>query len=230
MLNLIKRLPYARGSRLIRSFQQTGANIRVPTLNNRTCHLYPIFSTALKSHVNFNLHKRSFSTDYSTTTTTNEKEKCSWEEFFENRRTMRYYEIATGILTASLAFAGSTFYLFTIASFDPTGQFFGILDSYTLYLIAPGFVAVISYVVGLAAGSSIWRITRMKNTIASFDKCNKNFYNRITKFRAPNSANVSPIPNLSSPDYYGEKIFSAADYRKWLKKQRLLLRRRTLPR
>lgn len=152
--------------------------------------------------------------------------KFTWADFFEMRKSMRRWELATGIITAAVSFFGSCFYLFTIASFDPTDQFFGIIDSYTLYIILPGFIAVLSYVAGLAGGSSLWRLSRDKNILPTIDKFNKNFYDRITNNRAPEAAIVSPIPKMSSPDYYGEKIFSPNDYRKWLKKQRVLSKRR----
>lgn len=45
----------------------------------------------------------------------------------------------------------------------------------------------------------------------------KEFYNRIKKFRVdPTSSSMqNPVP-----DYYGEKIGSVTDYRRWLKDQR----------
>jgi len=45
----------------------------------------------------------------------------------------------------------------------------------------------------------------------------KEFYTRIRKFRV--NPEVSSLSN-PVPDYYGEKIGSVMDYRKWLKDQR----------
>lgn len=45
----------------------------------------------------------------------------------------------------------------------------------------------------------------------------KSFYARIKRYRADPSASS---PQNPIPDYYGEKIGSVKDYRRWLKDQR----------
>lgn len=45
----------------------------------------------------------------------------------------------------------------------------------------------------------------------------KSFYSRIKRYRADPS---SSSPQNPIPDYYGEKIASVKDYRRWLKDQR----------
>jgi import inner membrane translocase subunit TIM23 len=45
----------------------------------------------------------------------------------------------------------------------------------------------------------------------------KSFFDRIKRFRADPSTSTLNNP---IPDYYGEKIGSVQDYRKWLKDQR----------
>ncbi|KAK3648487.1 TIM23 complex component [Elasticomyces elasticus] len=45
----------------------------------------------------------------------------------------------------------------------------------------------------------------------------KSFYRRIQKYRADPS---SSSPQNPIPDYYGEKVASVKDYRRWLKDQR----------
>jgi import inner membrane translocase subunit TIM23 len=45
----------------------------------------------------------------------------------------------------------------------------------------------------------------------------KSFFDRIKRFRADPSTSTLSNP---IPDYYGEKIGSVQDYRKWLKDQR----------
>lgn len=52
----------------------------------------------------------------------------------------------------------------------------------------------------------------------------KEFYNRVKKFRVDPSASSMANP---VPDYYGEKISSVADYRQWLKDQRAFNKKRT---
>ena len=45
----------------------------------------------------------------------------------------------------------------------------------------------------------------------------KSFYDRIKRYRADPAASS---PQNPIPDYYGEKIASVKDYRRWLKDQR----------
>lgn len=52
----------------------------------------------------------------------------------------------------------------------------------------------------------------------------KEFYNRVKKFRVDPSASSMANP---VPDYYGEKISSVSDYRQWLKDQRAFNKKRT---
>lgn len=51
----------------------------------------------------------------------------------------------------------------------------------------------------------------------------KSFYARIKRYRADPS---SSSPQNPIPDYYGEKIASVKDYRRWLKDQRVFNRKK----
>lgn len=51
----------------------------------------------------------------------------------------------------------------------------------------------------------------------------KEFYNRIKRYRVDPSSNTLANP---VPDYYGEKIGSVQGYRQWLKDQRAYNRKR----
>lgn len=51
----------------------------------------------------------------------------------------------------------------------------------------------------------------------------KSFYARIKRYRADPSASS---PQNPIPDYYGEKIASVKDYRRWLKDQRTFNRKK----
>lgn len=70
------------------------------------------------------------------------------------------------------------------------------------------------------AGFLMWN-RKIRGDIA---KREREFYNHIKRFRAdPTSSSVSnPVP-----DYYGEKITSVADYRRWLKDQRAFNRKKS---
>ena len=51
----------------------------------------------------------------------------------------------------------------------------------------------------------------------------KSFYARIKRYRADPS---SSSPQNPIPDYYGEKVASVKDYRRWLKDQRAFNRKK----
>lgn len=65
-------------------------------------------------------------------------------------------------------------------------------------------------------GREIDAMKRLRNWLTSEQK-EREFYDRIKKHRVdPTSSSMAnPVP-----DYYGEKIGSVADYRRWLKDQR----------
>jgi import inner membrane translocase subunit TIM23 len=56
-----------------------------------------------------------------------------------------------------------------------------------------------------------------KQDMLTISQKEKSFYARIKKYRADAS---SSSPQNPIPDYYGEKIASVKDYRRWLKDQR----------
>ncbi|GAB7345284.1 hypothetical protein MBLNU457_3646t2 [Dothideomycetes sp. NU457] len=65
----------------------------------------------------------------------------------------------------------------------------------------------------------IWK-SSLRGEIARREK---DFYGHIKRYRAdPTSSSV----NNPVPDYYGEKIGSVADYRRWLKDQRAFTRKK----
>lgn len=57
----------------------------------------------------------------------------------------------------------------------------------------------------------------------NFQQKEKSFYARIKRYRADPSASS---PQNPIPDYYGEKIASVKDYRRWLKDQRTFNRKK----
>ena len=54
-------------------------------------------------------------------------------------------------------------------------------------------------------------------TMGCCDKKEKSFFARVKRYRADPS---SSSPQNPLPDYYGEKIGSVKDYKRWLKDQR----------
>ncbi|KAI8608652.1 mitochondrial import protein Pam17 [Chytriomyces sp. MP71] len=79
-------------------------------------------------------------------------------------------------------------------------------------------VGVLGAVAGTFAGSAVWRGVTNKNILAAIDGKDKEFFQRIQKFRPQGQLRLS-VDN-PMPDYYGESIKSIQGYRAWLKKQR----------
>jgi import inner membrane translocase subunit TIM23 len=78
---------------------------------------------------------------------------------------------------------------------------------YPLYLILSGYFQTPSY----------------HNNAKNFPQKEKEFFDRIKRFRVDPSSNSFANP---VPDYYGEKIGSVKDYRQWLKDQRAYNRKK----
>lgn len=64
-----------------------------------------------------------------------------------------------------------------------------------------------------------------RGTLTSNQK-EKSFYDRVNRYRgdASKSSPQNPVP-----DFYGEKIKSVKDYRRWLKDQRAFKRKKDRP-
>jgi hypothetical protein len=59
-----------------------------------------------------------------------------------------------------------------------------------------------------------------RNVIKEFDALDKAFLRRIRKHRPQELLSVGAADNIRHLDYYGERIYSIADYAKWLRVQR----------
>jgi hypothetical protein len=59
------------------------------------------------------------------------------------------------------------------------------------------------------------------------DEKEKDFFNRLSKHRPKDIKfiNVPGSGEVALPDYYGEKIQSTSDYKKWIKSQRKFIAR-----
>ncbi len=142
--------------------------------------------------------------------------ELTWQEYFNLRKEKRNYERFFGVLSTMGAFLGGSFYFGTVAPFDPTVLYFGMLDQTFIYAGATILVTIAGWFLGQGFGSMVWRLRR-SGIQKAVDVKDKSFFHRIAKNRVvPRSQAV----NRAVPDYYGEKIFSVPEYRKWLKSQR----------
>ncbi|RKP12882.1 mitochondrial import protein Pam17, partial [Piptocephalis cylindrospora] len=140
--------------------------------------------------------------------------QITWNQYFELRAKRRTYDRVFSIPTtlAALGTAGSYVANVTI---DPTETIVGLdpLMAYGFCIVASGFGG---FLLGPVMGTTAWRLTHPAIS-RSMEQRDEEFYRHIVKNRADASFNSIRNP---VPDYYGEKIRSLKDYRKWLRKQR----------
>ncbi|KAK5167263.1 TIM23 complex component [Oleoguttula sp. CCFEE 6159] len=90
------------------------------------------------------------------------------------------------------------------------------LDPFIMLGLYTAAIGAVGWMVGPVVGNQVFGLwfRGLKGQIAQKETA---FYNRIKKYRADPSSSSMANP---VPDYYGEKIGSVADYRRWLKDQR----------
>jgi len=72
-------------------------------------------------------------------------------------------------------------------------------------------------------GSAVWRWRNGGRVVGEVAEKEREFFKRIKKFRVDPAGSSMQNP---VPDYYGEKIGSVVDYRRWLKDQRAFNKKR----
>lgn len=80
----------------------------------------------------------------------------------------------------------------------------------------PDRCAGLGYLIGPAIGSTCWRLMH-RARLPLLDARERELHRRIVKYRVP--PELTPANNPRLPDFYGEKIGSLQDYRKWLRDQ-----------
>ncbi|QIW96851.1 hypothetical protein AMS68_002369 [Peltaster fructicola] len=133
------------------------------------------------------------------------------------RRRRRF--MATGV-SVVCAVAAAIFGSPLIGEFDIDTKVAQATGLDPLVIIAAGSltVAVGGWFAGRILGGllfSLW--ARQGGWSRIFSEKEKSFFDRIKRYRADPS---SSSPQNPIPDYYGEKIGSVKDYRRWLKDQR----------
>lgn len=78
------------------------------------------------------------------------------------------------------------------------------------------------WMVGPFLGAGVWK-WRNKDVVREVEIKEKEFFKRIKKHRVDPAGSSMQNP---VPDYYGEKIASVQDYRRWLKDQRAFNKKR----
>ncbi|KAF9573991.1 TIM23 complex component [Mortierella alpina] len=150
----------------------------------------------------------------------NNNNYMDWNSYFLLRRTRRNYERVFMVPCALLGL-GSAGYYFANKDFDPT-PIFG-MDQVLVYGLGTIAAGIVGLAIGPVVGNMVFRMAHSKAR-PLVDRMDKEFHKHIVKNRADPTANSVRNP---VPDYYGEKIKSVSEYRKWLRKQREYRRKAT---
>ncbi|PNS17817.1 hypothetical protein CAC42_3212 [Sphaceloma murrayae] len=145
----------------------------------------------------------------------------TWNDFLKMRRKRRYVNLATSVGTA----VGSIGVTVPLAlQYEVDNQIASItgLDPFIALGLTITAVGGAGWLLGPFVGNAAF-LLRNRRTKDAIAKKERDFYDHIKRFRAdPTSSSV----NNPVPDYYGEKIGSVADYRRWLKDQRAFNRKK----
>ncbi|TKA67968.1 hypothetical protein B0A55_09657 [Friedmanniomyces simplex] len=141
----------------------------------------------------------------------------TWDRFFAIRRRKRYINLA-----ASIATAGATVVIvgpvLAQQDIDTWGAQISGIDPIFVLGISTLAVAAGGWLCGPSFGSAAFGVWAGRRGWAKgIQEKEKSFYRRIQTYRADPS---SSSPQNPIPDYYGEKVASVKDYRRWLKDQR----------
>ncbi|KAI9697669.1 MAG: TIM23 complex component [Candelina mexicana] len=145
--------------------------------------------------------------------------EIDWNEFFRLRKKRRKFNLGFSGLGAGVSTMAGMQIL--MAQDIESMQIMGMDPMVVMGLTTIAFAAG-GWLLGPALFGPVFRIMHRKYMWAIEEK-EKELYSRIKKYRVdPSSQSYSnPVP-----DYYGEKIGSVKDYRRWLKDQRAYNKKR----
>ncbi|KOS15908.1 mitochondrial import protein pam17 [Malassezia pachydermatis] len=119
--------------------------------------------------------------------------------------------IVTGIISGTY---------FLTQEIDPSKTFAGI-DPLFVYMGATAACTGLGWLVGPSIGTAVWSLMH-RSKAAQMATRDREFFQHIRKMRADPTRQVMHNP---LPDYYGEKIGSLHQYRKWLRDQQIFRRK-----
>ncbi|KAJ4487594.1 mitochondrial import protein Pam17 [Lentinula aciculospora] len=155
------------------------------------------------------------SDDYRPTASKATEGSFSWPEYLTIRRSKRRWQNFAAIPCSAIGLMGGAMYFGSLDT-DPLKPIFGI-DPFIFYGICTTACMGVGYLVGPTLGAFLWRsLPSSKRYGSLIDKKDKEFYKRIAKNRVDVTLQS---PTSPVPDYYGEKIGSLHQYRKWLRDQ-----------
>lgn len=155
--------------------------------------------------------KSSVSNSEINTSQKNFHDSLSWNEFLYLRRQNLRSGLIASIPSSFVGLSLGYFYFATI-QVDPTQTIWGI-DPFVVYLLATLACGGIGWLLGRPIGIALWKCF-YSNRSKLIQEKEREFYLHIQKNRVdPRYQSI----NNPVPDYYGEKIGSISDYRRWLR-------------
>ncbi|KAI9855336.1 MAG: TIM23 complex component [Vezdaea acicularis] len=145
-----------------------------------------------------------------------------WNTYFKLRKSRRRYNLAASLGTSVCSTALGVSIL-SRPELDAVGHatLMGMEPFIVLGIVTAGFGAL-GWLLGPSLGSTAFGLLH-KNERAAMDIKEKDFFNRIKRYRVDPSQSTLSSP---LPDFYGEKVGSVAGYRQWLKDQRAYSKKR----
>jgi len=142
-------------------------------------------------------------------------EPLTWNRFLALRKTRRRISLVASILSA-IGCTSVGIVVLSSQEVDSLGAQMLGLDPIIVLGLSTVACGLVGWLIGPFFGNAVFNLW-YKNLRPQIATKEREFYARIKKFRVdPTSSSMqNPVP-----DYYGEKIGSVADYRRWLKDQR----------
>ncbi|KAJ3725156.1 mitochondrial import protein Pam17-domain-containing protein [Lentinula raphanica] len=142
-------------------------------------------------------------------------ETLTWPEYLNIRRSKRRWQNFAAVPCSLVGLLCGAAYFGGLET-DPMKPILG-LDPFMLYGICTTACMGVGYLVGPTLGAFLWRQLPSSRRYGNLiDKKDKEFYERIAKNRVDVTLQS---PTSPVPDYYGEKVGSLREYRKWLRDQ-----------
>ncbi|KAI9662208.1 MAG: TIM23 complex component [Trizodia sp. TS-e1964] len=148
-------------------------------------------------------------------------QKLDWNNFFKLRKSRRRFNVVASVGTsaATTLLGVSILSRQDLESFG-ANTFFG-MDPFILLGLATAGFGTVGWLAGPIFGSLAFKMGN-KRISGEMAVKEKQLYERIKRFRVDPSKSSFSRP---VPDFYGEKIGSLRDYRRWLKDQRAFNRK-----
>lgn len=155
----------------------------------------------------------------STTSSASSSAQLTWDQFLAQRIRRRRLNVAGSVFTGLIGISVGWGVIANI-EIDPTQLIFGFdpLQVLPAGLLLCGGIGALA---GPSLGSLVFKASLGKN-FASFTQKNAEFLRHVQKMRPDPSKQTYANP---VPDYYGEKIGSLKDYRRWLRDGRAYRRK-----